>query len=200
MPTTREEKPAKPRHRSRKTDQRKAKGENPKGEKEGEARLEADPVAASAIMAPIEAAAVEAAPIVADAIEEAAIEAAPVEAVAIDVAPVAMTEETETASIGEVLPPDVREPMPQAVGLVAITQAHSDYMRKSWLSGRSMIERLTAVRSFDEALEIQGEFAKQAYANFAAQSERICVLYGEWAQQFFAAGGKSPTQWTRIGR
>jgi hypothetical protein len=56
------------------------------------------------------------------------------------------------------------------------------------------------VRSIDEAIEIQGEFAKQAYANFLAHSERICVLYGEWAQQFFRPFDKFATQWTRIGR
>ena len=84
------------------------------------------------------------------------------------------------------LPPEVHEGVPQAVGLVAITQAHSDYMRKSWLSGRFLVERLIAVRSFDEAIEIQGEFARQAYANFVAQSQKMCELYGAWAQQFFA--------------
>ena len=51
MPTTREEKPAKPRQRSRKTDQQRAKGE-----KKVEVRSESDAV--SAVMAPIEAAAV----------------------------------------------------------------------------------------------------------------------------------------------
>ena len=191
MPTTREEKPAKPRQRNRKTDQQKAKGE-----KKVEARSESDAV--SAIMAPIEAAPIEAA----------AVESAPVEAVAIDIAPVAMTVETEEteeteaeyALSGEVLPPEVHEGVPQAVGLVAITQAHSDYLRKSWLSGRFLVERLTVVRSFDEALEIQGEFARQAYANFVAQSQKMCELYGAWAQQFFAPVGKSPAQWTRIGR
>ena len=198
MPTTREEKPAKPRQRSRKTDQHKAKGE-----KKVEARSESEAV--SAIMTPIEAAAVEAAPIEAAPTEAAAVETAPVEAVAIDIAPVAMTVETEeteaeTALSGEVLPPEVHEGVPQAVGLVAIAQAHSDYMRKSWLSGRSLVERLTAVRSLDEALEIQGEFARQAYANFVAQSQKMCELYGAWAQQLFAPVGKSPAQWTRIGR
>jgi hypothetical protein len=198
MPTTREEKPARPRQRSRKTDQRKAKGE-----KKAEVKSESDAV--SAVMAPMEAA-VEAAPIEAATVESVPVEAAPVEiapveAAAIDVAPVAMTGEIETTTlIGEVLPPEVHEPAPQAVGLVAITQAHSDYLRKSVVAGRFLVERLTAVRSFDEALEIQGEFAKQAYANFVAQSQKICVLYGEWAQQLFPAGGKSPTRWTRIGR
>ena len=91
----------------------------------------------------------------------------------------------EAALSGEVLPPAVHAPGSQAAGLPAIAQAYSDYTRQSWLNGRVLVERLIAVRSFDEAIEIQGEFAKQTYANFLTQSERMCVLYGEWAQQFF---------------
>ena len=190
MPTTREEKPAKPRQRSRKTDQRKTDQRKAKGDTKSEARPEVDPV--SAIMAPIEAAPAEIAPV----------EIAPLEMATVEAAPVALTVETErdAALSGEVLPPQAHEPAPQAAGLVAITQAHSDYMRKSWLSGRFLVERLTAARSFDEALAIQGEFARQACANFVAQSERISALYGAWAQQLFAAAGKSQARWTRVGR
>jgi hypothetical protein len=89
MPTTQEEKPAKPRQRSRKTDQRKAKGE-----KKVEVRSEENPV--SAVMAPIEAAEVE---IAQDAqveiaqaaqVEIAEVEVTPVEIAAVEVAPVAI--------------------------------------------------------------------------------------------------------------
>ena len=200
MPTTREEKPtAKSRQRNRKTDQRKAKGE-----KKVEVRPEVDPV--SAIMAPMEAAQeitpVEVAPAEITPVEIAPVEITPVEIAAIEVAPVPVTVETEavTALSGEVLPPEVREVAPQTAGAQAIALAYGDYTRKSWLTGRFLAERLIAVRSIDEAIEIQGEFAKQAYANFLAHSERICVLYGEWAQQFFRPFDKFATQWTRIGR
>lgn len=198
MPTTREEKPAKPRQRSRKTDQRKAKSE-----KTSEARPEADPV--SALMAPMEAAQAEITPEITAEItpaEIAAVEVAPLEIAPAEVPPVAVTVNTESdaALSGEVLPPKAHEPAPAVPGLVAITQAHSDYMRKSWLAGRFLVERLTTVRSFDEALEVQGEFAKQACANFVAQSERISALYGAWAQQLFALAGKSQARWKSIGR
>jgi hypothetical protein len=123
---------------------------------------------------------------------------APIEAAAVDAEPVlALETASEAALIGEVLPPEIRNPVPVAAGLPAIAQAYDDYTRKSWLTGRFMVERLITVRSFDEAIEIQGEFAKQAYANFLTHSERICVLYGEWAQQFFRPFDKFAT---RIGR
>jgi hypothetical protein len=194
MPTTREEKPAaKSRQRNRKTDQRKAKGE-----KKVEVRPEVDPV--SAIMAPMEAAQeitpvevtpaeitpVEITPIEIAPVEIAAVEITPVEIAPVEVAPVPVTVETEavTALSGEVLPP-VREHAPQTAGAQAIALAYGDYTRKSWLTGRFLVERLITARSFDEAIEIQGDFARQAYANFVAHSERICELYGAWAQQCF---------------
>ena len=216
MPTTQEEKPAKPRQRSRKTDQRKAKKE-----KKVDAGVQADPVgavmaapveaasieAAQVEMAPVEVAPIEVAPIEVTPVEIAPIdvtpvETAPVEIAPVEVAPAALTVEAEhdAALSGEVLPPQVHEAAPQAVGLAAIAQAHSDYVQKSWVSGRFLVERLIAVRSLDEAMVIQSEFARQACANFVAQSARMGELYGAWAQQLFAAGGKSRAQWTRIGR
>jgi hypothetical protein len=206
MPTTQEEKPAKSRQRNRKTDQRKAKGE-----KKAEAGPQADdPV--SAVMAPIEAAQVEIAPVEIAPIEITPVEITPVEIAEVEVAaveaapaaiaPVAITMEKagDAALSGEVLPPEVREHAPQTAGAQAIALAYGDYTRKSVLAGRFLVERLVTVRSFEEAIEIQGEFAKQAFANFVAHSERICELYGAWAQQSFGSFDKLATQWTRIGR
>ena len=207
MPTTQEEKPAKPRQRSRKTDQRKAKGE-----KKVEVRSEEDPV--SAVMAPIEAAEVEIAQVaqvetaeveIAEVdvapVEIAAVDVAPVEVAAVAIAPTAITmEKAENAALsGEVLPPEVREHAPQTAGAEAIALAYGDYTRKSLLAGRFLVERLVTVRSFDEAFEIQGEFARQAYENFVAHSEKICELYGAWAQQYFRPFDTFAAQWNRLG-
>ena len=179
MPTI--EKPAKPRARSRKADRRSPKSE----QQEVEVRAEPDPVSpmvAEAEVAEAEVAAIDAAPAVAmESIPE--IESA-----------------TETALSGEVLLPEVRSTAPPVAPLQAIAQAYGEYTQKSWLNGRVMVERLIAMRSFDEAIEIQGEFARQAYTNFLAQSERISALYGEWAQQFFRPFEKLAAEWPRIGR
>lgn len=177
MPTTQEEKLAKQRQRSRKADQR-----NPKGERKTETRLDSDAI--SPVAAPIES----------EPVAMAAEEVAGVEEVA-DV-----EEAADAALTGEVLPPEVREHAPQAAGLPAIAQIYAEYTRKSWAASRFLVERLIAARSVDEAVGIQGEFAQQAYANFAAQSQKICELYGEWAQQIFRPLEKFTAEWTRRER
>jgi hypothetical protein len=114
---------------------------------------------------------------------------------------VAMEKAPEKATlIGEVLPPEVRDPARRIAGLPAIALAYGDYTRTSWANGRLLAERLMTVRSLSEAVEIHGEFAKQAYANFVTQSQRISALYGEWAQPFFVPLETFSTGWTRIGR
>jgi hypothetical protein len=169
MPTIQEGQPAKARGRNRK-DRRSSKSGQPQvevkaAEVKAEARAEADPV--SAMVAETEAVVAKA------------------EAIAVET-PVALPEKiVEAALSGEVLPPEVRAPAAEAAGFQAIAQAYGEYTRNSWLNGRLLTERLIAVRSFDEAIEIQGEFARESYANFLNQSQKMCVLYGEWAQQFF---------------
>ena len=177
MPTIQEEKRAKPRSRSRKADQRSSKG----GQKQVEVRAEVDSVS----------------PMIAGP-EATEVEVVETEAVVVDVAPVAVMEPVaatepvvaleqpeQTALTGEVLPPEVLKPAPHVDGFQAMAQAYGEYTKKSWLNGRFLMERLIAARTFDEAVEIQGEFAKQAYTNFLTQSQKMCVLYGEWTQQFF---------------
>ena len=186
MPTTEQDKPAaKPRQRSRKTDNNKTDQKTDQRNQKAEQTVEAKPDFET----------------VADPVESPVIESLVETAPAVFAEPAAFAETpADTALSGEVLPPEVREPVPQTLALAAIAQAYDDYSRKSWHAGRFLVERLIAVRSFDEAIEIQGEFAKQAYANFATQSQKICVLYGEWAQQLFRPLDKFAPRWTRIGR
>ena len=182
MPTIQEEKAARRRARNRKADQR-SKG----GQKQVEVRAEVDPVSPMVAepevtepeVAETEVAAADIAPVVA---MEPAVAIVPVVAME----PVVTTERVEeTALVGEVLPPEVLKPASHVDGFQAMAQAYGEYTKKSWLNGRFLMERLIAARTFDEAIEIQGEFAKQAYANFLTQSQKMCGLHGEWAQQFF---------------
>jgi len=89
--------------------------------------------------------------------------------------------------VGEVLPP-IGATAPADRGPVtirAIATAYGDYTTRSFEEGMSFVGKLMGVRSFDKAIEVQTEFARQAYANFFAQSQRICELYGELAKQAF---------------
>ncbi len=186
MSTTQQDKPtAKQRQRNRKADQR-----NQKSERQATSRPDQDET--SSIVAPAEAAPAEVAPE----------EAAPVAMAAAEEAAEVALNEVEVGLSGEVLPPDVRDTTrpSNAVDLQTVAQAYSDYTRTSWLASGFLVERLVTARSFDEAIEIQGEFARQAFANFAAQSQKICELYGKLAQQFFSPFDKFAPEWTRIGR
>ena len=197
MPTTQEEKPAKPRSRSRKAAQKTVKAEATAQIPADQVSVEAEPVSAM-IAAAIEAAAAEVAQAEMMPAEMAHADVAPNE-----VAPAAtvIEEALDTASIGEQLAPEMHKPeAAQAASLSAIALVYGDYTRKSWAAGRVFVERLIASRSFEEAIEVQGEFAKQAYANFVAQSQKVCVLYGEWAQQLFRPYERLATEGTRAGR
>jgi phasin family protein len=70
-------------------------------------------------------------------------------------------------------------------GLQAIASAYGDYTKKSYEDTKSFVEKLTAVKSLDKALEAQTEFAKTAYETFVADSQKIAGLYGDLAKQAF---------------
>jgi hypothetical protein len=74
------------------------------------------------------------------------------------------------------------------VNMQTIANACRDYTRESVQENRRFVERLMGVRSFDKAVEVQTDFATQAYANFVAQSQRICGLYSQLAGQAFRLG------------
>lgn len=71
------------------------------------------------------------------------------------------------------------------VSFQTIANAYGDYTRKSLEQTRSFVEKLTDVRSLDKAMEVQTEFAKQAYRTFVAESQKIRELHSELAKQTF---------------
>ncbi len=97
----------------------------------------------------------------------------------------------DASSIGDVAPvdaPSIGAAAPAdnvPVSMQTIANAYSDYTRKSFEETTSFVEKLTGVRSLDKAIEIQAEFARQAYETFVAESQRICELYSELAKQIF---------------
>jgi len=97
-----------------------------------------------------------------------------------DVSPAGAIAPADAPSIGTVAPADN---LP--VSIQTIANAYSDYTRKSLEETTSFVEKLTGVRSLDKAIEIQAEFARQAYETFVAESQRICALYSELAKQVF---------------
>jgi phasin family protein len=70
-------------------------------------------------------------------------------------------------------------------GMQAIATAYGDYTKKSFEDTKSMVEKLSGVKSLDKALEVQTEFAKSAYETFVAESQKIAGLYTDLAKQTF---------------
>jgi hypothetical protein len=59
-------------------------------------------------------------------------------------------------------------------GLQAIATAYGEYTKKSYEDTKSLVEKLSAVRSIDKAIEVQTEFAMKLFdaRPFAARAPR----------------------------
>lgn len=66
-----------------------------------------------------------------------------------------------------------------------IADAYRSYTRKSLQESASFAAQLGSARSLAKAVEIQTEFAKQAYASFIVESFAIGELYRQQARQMF---------------
>ena len=190
MSTTNQDKPGgKPRQRKGKADQRSRKPDQQQSPKLDQRRatdqtgatLASTAASTHRTVAPVDAPSIGA---VAPA-DTSSIEVAPVDAPSIGAAAL-----EDASSIGDVAPIDAptigaAAPADVPVSIQTIANAYGDYTRKSLEETRSFVEKLTGVRSLDKAIEIQAEFARQAYETFVAESQRICELYSELAKQIF---------------
>jgi len=68
-------------------------------------------------------------------------------------------------------------------GFQAIASAYGDYTKKSFEDTKSLVEKLSGVKSLDKALEVQTEYAKSAYETLVAESQKIAGLYTDLAKQ-----------------
>jgi phasin family protein len=78
-----------------------------------------------------------------------------------------------------------------SIGIQTIANAYGDYAKKSFQQTESLVAKLMGARSFDKAMEVQTEFARQAYANLVAESRNLLELHSRLARQIF-------TSWQRF--
>jgi hypothetical protein len=97
-------------------------------------------------------------------------------------APVASTDSPATAA-SPARAPSAGSAETAPVNFQTVANAYGDFSRKSLEQTRSFFEKLAAVRSLDKALELQTEFAREAYETFVAESRRIGELHGQLAAQ-----------------
>jgi hypothetical protein len=74
-------------------------------------------------------------------------------------------------------------------GFQAIATAYGDYTKKSFEDTKLFVEKLSGVKSFDQAVQIQTEFAKSAFETFVAESQKIGAMYGDLAKQSYKPFG-----------
>ena len=86
------------------------------------------------------------------------------------------------------------------VSLRTIANAYSDYTRRSLEETRSYVERLKGAGSLGKAMEVQSEFARHAYENFVADSQKIYELQRELTRQMFKPLESLVTRRTRDPR
>jgi len=70
-------------------------------------------------------------------------------------------------------------------GMQAMAQEAADFSRKSLEKGTAAIEKLTAAKSFDKALEAQQAFAKESYDAMVSQMTKMNELYLNTAKEAF---------------
>jgi hypothetical protein len=90
----------------------------------------------------------------------------------------------DAAAPADAAPPGADEPPDTVpVSFQTIANAYGDFTRKSLEETRSFVEKLKDVRSFDKAMEVQTEFARQAYQTFVAEAQKIRGLHSELTKQ-----------------
>ena len=64
----------------------------------------------------------------------------------------------------------------------AIAAEMNDYAKRSFADGTATMEKLLTAKNPEQAIEIQTNFAKQAYENYLEQASKMGALYSEMAQ------------------
>jgi hypothetical protein len=67
----------------------------------------------------------------------------------------------------------------------AIATEMASYSKRSMEDGTQTFEKLMAVKTIDQAVEIQTNFAKRAYDEYMQQMSKIGGMYSEFAKEAY---------------
>ncbi len=70
-------------------------------------------------------------------------------------------------------------------GLQELATETTDYAKKAFAANSAVYEKLLGVRSVEAAIQIQTEYAKQAYEGFVAQASKVSELCVKVASDAF---------------
>ena len=68
-----------------------------------------------------------------------------------------------------------------AKGMQELAAESTDYAKKTFAAGSAVFEKLLGARSVEAAVQIQSEYAKQAYEGFVSQASKFSELYAKVA-------------------
>lgn len=71
-------------------------------------------------------------------------------------------------------------------GVQAIATETTDYCRKAFEHATGTFEKLVSVKSFEQAIEIQSQYAKKAYNDYIAQVTKLTDMYVNLARRAFS--------------
>ncbi len=72
-----------------------------------------------------------------------------------------------------------------AKALQAIARETTDYSRQAFEKCRLHFEKLMGVKKFDEAIQLQSDFAKTAYEEFVDEATKIGEMYANLVKEAF---------------
>ena len=68
-----------------------------------------------------------------------------------------------------------------AKGLQDLAAESTEYSKKAFAAGSATFEKLLGARSIEATIQIQTDYAKQAYEGFVAQMSKVSELYAKVA-------------------
>ena len=66
-----------------------------------------------------------------------------------------------------------------------IATESADFSKKAFEEGSAAAEKLMGVKTFDKALEIQSDYAKNAFEGFVAQATKVGDQYAALAKELY---------------
>jgi hypothetical protein len=70
-------------------------------------------------------------------------------------------------------------------GFQAIAATVTDYSKKAFEDGTRAFEQLIGAKSFEQAFEIQSQYAKKAYETYIAQMSKVGQMHVDLAQNAY---------------
>ena len=70
-----------------------------------------------------------------------------------------------------------------ATSLQTVASAHAEFAKRLMQQGSEFISQLTSVKEPAKLIELQSEYAKNAYETFVAETKRITELYSDLFKQ-----------------